>query len=312
MVTPNEPQLLELTVAEADAGLRVEQLVARALDVSRAEARNLCGAGWVLLDGRRVAKGARVVPGAVLRLELEHWFRNVPPEPEAPLDVQLERPDLVVVAKPAGIPTVPLAAGERGTLAGALVARYPEMQRVGYSAREPGVVHRLDTNTSGLVLAARSSARFKELVGVLQRGELRKKYLAVVAERGLSDSGVIDWALAPDPRRSGRVKVAERGEGYARPSTTLFRVRERGPLYALVELDASLAFRHQIRVHLATLGHPIVGDTLYAGPQDARLRVGHALHASYLAWTGGEGPAFEVEQAPPPAFITLVRDAPRD
>ena len=229
-----------------------------------------------------------------------------PAEPELELDVRLERPDLVVVAKPAGMPTVPLAPGERGTLAGALVARYPEMRAFGYRAREPGVVHRLDTLTSGLVVAARTRSAFDELVQALKLGELQKRYLALVHGEGLPPAGSIDLPLAPDHKDGSRVRVVDLKARYAHPAITYFRVLEQGSGLALLELDAGPAFRHQIRAHLAASGYPIVGDRQYGGEQHPGLPGRHALHASYVAWAGDGARNFEVATEVPAEFRALL------
>lgn len=309
MVTEAEPRVVSFRLDATADGQRVDRLVAELLPTTRAEARELCAAGAVRLDGRRVRKGARARAGATLEIHLEAGPLVVP-EPELPLDVRLERADLVVVSKPAGMPTVPLTRGERGTLAGALLARYPEMLGVGHGPREPGVVHRLDTQTSGLIVAARDPETFERLVDGLRRGLLKKRYLAVVAGHGLPDAGHIDRPLCPDPREYGRVMVAGEDAPYQHPARTTYRVVARGPRFALVELEAPRAFRHQIRVHLAAIGHPIAGDRLYGGPAAPALGERHALHASYVAWAGDRTATFTVEDDAPNVFRELVGGAP--
>jgi 23S rRNA pseudouridine1911/1915/1917 synthase len=288
-----------------DAGARVEQVLMHALRCTRGEARALCEQGRVTLDGRRARKGDRAVAGAEISVSMpDAWLVA---EPETALDVVLERPDLVVVSKPAGMPSAPLSPGEGGTLVNALIARYPEMCALGWSQREPGLVHRLDTHTSGLLLAARTPEAFQLLVAALRAGRLEKRYAAVVPSQGLADEGTIDAALHPDPSRSGRVSAKSDAEGYRREARTSFRVLERGPRWALVEAHASRAFRHQVRVHLASIGHPICGDALYGGESDPRLGAHHALHASFI---GCEVPGllpFRVELPPPAVFFELLQ-----
>jgi 23S rRNA pseudouridine1911/1915/1917 synthase len=207
------------------------------------------------------------------------------------------------------MPTVPLARGERGTLAGALLARYPEMRGVGHKPREPGVLHRLDTRTSGLVVAARDTSTFERLLAGLNRGALVKKYLAVCEQAGLDASGVVDLPLCPDPDNYGRVIVAPPGTSYRQECVTRYRVLDSGPRFALVELDVSRAFRHQIRVHLAAIGHAIVGDREYGGADAPELGPRHALHASYVAWAGDLTATFAVDSPAPRVFRELVRGA---
>jgi 23S rRNA pseudouridine1911/1915/1917 synthase len=275
---------IELTVPAEKAGSRVERFVIDLLECTRSEARSLCARGDVSLNGRRAAKGDRTSTGDRIRVRVPASW--VVAEPTEPLDVRLERSDLVIVSKSAGVPSAPLTPGERGTLANALVARYPEMRDFGYAPREPGLVHRLDTQTSGLLLAARNAQTFDALVKALQAGALHKRYLAVVLEKNLPDSGSIEASLEPDPERRGRVMLARDDAPYHRFCVTRYRVAARGPRFALVELDASPAFRHQVRAHLASIGHPIAGDALYGGEPVPALAARHALHASFLAYDG--------------------------
>jgi 23S rRNA pseudouridine1911/1915/1917 synthase len=227
----------------------------------------------------------------------------------------LERAEFVVVNKPAGMPTAPLATRERGTLCGALLARYPEMQGVGYRVREPGIVHRLDTQTSGLVLAARNADVFTRMSQALEREELKKRYLAVVSAAGLAESGEISRALAPDPAHPERVRVLEEGErasersGYARHKITRYRLERIAGNRALIELSVGSAFRHQIRAHLAAIGHPIAGDAVYGGEPVPSLGARHALHASELSWTGSASmPSFTVHEPLPPDLAALLEE----
>jgi 23S rRNA pseudouridine1911/1915/1917 synthase len=292
-------------LGDSDRPLRLDQFVARVLGIGRKRAREMCDRGEVRVDGRVCGKAAVLGKATIVEL-VEPEAESPLGEPELALDVRLEHPELVVVCKPAGMPTVPLRAGERGTLVGALLARYPEMRGFGYRAREPGVVHRLDTLTSGLVVAARNASAFDALVLALKRGELKKRYLAVVRDMALPDSGSIERALAPDPRDASRVRVAGPDSTYAREARTSFQVLERSAGRALLEVDAGPAFRHQVRAHLAALGHPIVGDVTYGGELDARIAGRHALHASYVAWAGDAARSFEVSTGTPAEFRALL------
>ena len=303
------PRLIELEARDADRGSRLDKFLAQHVaEVGRHKAAELCALGRVRIDGQRAKKSALVHAGAKITLEIDEPA-ELEPEPELPLDVRLERAELVVVNKPAGMPTAPLATAERGTLCGALLARYPEMQGVGYRAREPGIVHRLDTQTSGLVLAARSAAAFTLLHQALEREELRKLYLAVVSAAGLAESGEISRALAPDPAHPERVRVLEESDrsGYARHKITRYRLKRVAGERALIELEVGSAFRHQIRAHLAAIGHPIAGDAVYGGEPLPGLGARHALHASQLSWGGApDVPGFTVYEPLAPDLAALL------
>ena len=300
---------VELEASDKDRGQRLDKfLTAHIPGLGRQRAAALCERGHVRIDGHRARKSAVLSPGAKITVDLE-GPAALQGEPELPLAVRLERPDLVVVNKLAGMPTAPLDHRERGSLCGALLGRYPEMEGVGYRSREPGIVHRLDTQTSGLVVAARSADAFARLTRALELGQLHKRYLAVVLAAGLPDSGEIQRALAPDPAHRERVRVVDPNEreGYARHKVTRFRVQQIGAGRALVELEVGSAFRHQIRAHLASIGHPIAGDAVYGGEPVPELGARHALHASQISWAGdGTLEGFHVEEPLPPELTRLL------
>ena len=303
---------IELEALTADGGSRLDKFLTRHVaGMGRHKAALLCESGRVRVDGRRAKKSSVLDPGAKITVELDDEPEALAPEPELPLDLRLERAEFVVVNKPPGMPTAPLSTAERGTLCGALLARYPEMQGVGHRAREPGIVHRLDTQTSGLVLAARSEQAFTRLSQALEREELKKRYLAVVSAAGLAESGEISRALAPDPAHPERVRVLEEADqsGYARHKITRYRVQRVAGARALIELVVGSAFRHQIRAHLAAIGHPIAGDTVYGGEALPALGARHALHASQLSWEGSASqPGFTVYEPLPPDLASLLEE----
>ncbi len=300
---------VELFARESDDGNRLDKFLSqRVAGMGRQRAAELCALGRVRVDGHRAKKSAVLHAGAKITVELDEPA-SLEPEPELPLDLRLERAELVIVNKPAGMPTAPLTTAERGTLCGALLARYPEMEGVGYREREPGIVHRLDTQTSGLVLAARSAEVFAQLQQALASEELKKQYLAIVSAAGLAESGEISRALAPDPTRPERVRVLEASDesGYARRKLTRYRLKRIAGDRALIELSVGSAFRHQIRAHLAAIGHPIAGDAVYGGERVPTLGARHALHASQLSWTGAARvPGFTVDEPLPPELAALL------
>jgi 23S rRNA pseudouridine1911/1915/1917 synthase len=297
-----------LIAAPEDAGTRLDKFLVQCCpELGRRAAADFIERGLVRVGGRRALKSQRLSAGDAVTLPLE--VAEAPAaEPELPLDVRLEREDLVVVDKPAGQPSAPLSASERGSLAGALLARYPEMKGIGYRAREPGLIHRLDTRTSGLVVAARSAVAFEVLRAALEAHRLDKRYLAIVEAAGLPDECVIELPLMPG--KAGRVAVAPHAGGAgARPCVSRVRTLARRGRFALVEVEASRAFRHQVRVHLAASGWPIAGDLDYGGALRPELSGRHALHASQVAWAGDERvPAFAVA-SPLPDDLAAFLDA---
>jgi 23S rRNA pseudouridine1911/1915/1917 synthase len=226
--------------------------------------------------------------------------------------VLFESADFVIVDKPAGLPTAPLSRTGGPSLAAALLARYPEMAGVGFREREPGLVHRLDTETSGVVLAARHGAAFDAARAAFESHGFEKRYLAVTG-KGLVGSGTIETLLGPDRAEPRKVRVfPEPPDGYAKPCVTRYRVLESGEAFTLVELTVARAFRHQIRAHLGHVGFPIAGDAVYEGPPAPGLGSRHALHGSYIAWAGDALRAgFRAEAALPAELRALVDGSAR-
>lgn len=302
LVTPElDGERLDKAAAKLASGLSVAR-VKRAIDD-----------GHVRVDGRRRAKGAPVVAGeriTIAREEVAAPDAPVTPDPDAPLDIRFESPTVLVVDKPAGQPTTPLRGGERGTLANALVGHHPELVGVGYGPREPGVLHRLDTNTSGLVIVARTAAAFSTLRAALQDGRIRKKYVLVCKSEGLADEGTIAHPIANHPKDQRRVLACVHPRDVMRnaprQASTRYRVLRRGAEHALVEAVVERALRHQIRVHFASIGHPLVGDALYGSTETVDGKR-HALHASFVGFEGeGAVSAFAVESPTPLALTSLV------
>ena len=302
-----------MTVSSDQAGTRLDRLLAQAAPwLGRRAVRAVFeqrAARLVRGDRTRTAAaGERAVAGDLLKARLPALSSAAQPEPAGAVRVRLERPDLVVVDKPAGQATAPLLPGEVGTLANALVARYPEMAGVGLSLREPGLLHRLDAGTSGLLVAARSQAAFQQLRAHLVAGALDKRYQLVCAEADLADEGDVDLPLTASRSDRRRTCVWEEGRGGARHAAlTSWRVLRREGDRALVEVRVSRGFRHQIRAHFASIGRPLVGDVLYGGAPVAGLER-HALHASRLAFEGDAViAAFDVTSELPPDLERLLR-----
>lgn len=276
---------LELVVEADEAGLRLDVVLVRRLPaLSRARAKEMLEAGEVRLNGRPCRKGARLTPGDRISLSREPEPSEFAARPDTALVLPVVYEDdwLVVIDKPAGVPSHPLRAQEIGTVASALVHRYPEMAGVGYRPREPGILHRLDTGTSGLMLAARDDLTFQALQRMLQAGQIEKHYVAIV--HGTPVTGPIERAIGAHPSDPRRVRAFPEGreDRGARPARTdVLSVRPLGRGLSEVEVKAGAAARHQVRVHLSAVGTPLVGDELYGAPASTLGR--HVLHASRLS-----------------------------
>jgi 23S rRNA pseudouridine1911/1915/1917 synthase len=225
--------------------------------------------GRILCNGRPARKGSILREGDRLDLVIPAGpvEEGVVPEPDLELTVLWEDPLLAAVDKAPGMPTHPLRRGETGTVANGLIARYPEMQGIGFSRREPGLLHRLDRDTSGVLLAARTSSAFERLRAEFAQGRVVKDYLAVVHGRPESQ-GVVTQPVGTRGRRAKRVQVvrdrsAACGLRACSSAETRFRVLRYYRDFAFVRLRMTTGARHQLRAHMAFLGHPVVGDLVY-------------------------------------------------
>ena len=256
----DEPLRFTVTAADAD---RLDRVIARRFPgASRRRVMALIEDGGVKIGGRRGKKGERVAAGAeitVLRPPADDAALAATPDPEAEARLAWLHVDAarVVVGKPAGMPSQPLTAGERGTAAGGIVARYPECASASTDARDGGLVHRLDIGTSGVLIAARGRAAWDALRAEFGRGAVAKTYLALCEAPPVSRE-----CDAPLVQRGPRV-VVDHAEGL--PAHTRWDVIARAGERALVRCHASTGRMHQVRAHLATCGAPIVGDVRYGG-----------------------------------------------
>ncbi len=257
--------------------MRVDLAIAEHFELSRAHAKRAIEAEAVTRNGRPVRKALILRAGMVLDVALETANQRAEPDPDMRLTVRFEDDAFVIVDKPAGIPSHPLRPGELGCAANMLLARYPEMGEIGYSSREPGLVNRLDNDTSGLLIAARTHAAFDQLGDDLRKGRIEKTYFALIS-RAISAPRVVDFPLAPSPKSSRRVEISA-AEGAHRALTEIASISARGRFF-VVEARASHAYRHQLRVHLAALDAPIVGDSLYGGELLIDGPPHHFLHAA--------------------------------
>lgn len=289
-------------VPEEFAGQRLDWVVARLTGMSRSEAKAVTASGSVLVNGTPGGPPDRVPAGARIEFPRPSPAPDLRPE-EVPFDVRYEDDLVAVVDKPSGIVTHPGAGVSAATLAAGLIHRWPELEGVGEPGRW-GLVHRLDRDTSGLVLVAKTPAAFDSLRGALAAHTIRREYEALARGRFDFSAGTIDAPVGPDPRDPTRRWVEPGGK----PARTNYRVVaawEDPPVTRLmVSLDTGRT--HQIRVHLASISHPLVGDPLYGRP--GLPDVGRLwLHARQLAFVHpGTGEKVEVEAPLPPVLAASL------
>jgi len=273
-----------LTVEPASAGARLDRwLSERLTELSRARLQELIRGGLVRVDGSILKAAHRLRGGERVEIEMPPpAVETLAPEP-VPLAIVYEDDDVLVVDKPAGMVVHPGAGRSGGTLAAAILAHAPATAGVG-GPRRPGIVHRLDKDTSGLLVVAKTARAYDDLVAQLAARTVSRRYLAVVHGRVRANESVIDAPIGRHPR--DRVKMAVLPAGRGKRAITRYRVLERFAHFTLLEVRLETGRTHQIRVHLASLGHPVVGDDVYGKPR-TRAPVeldGYALHAAGLAF----------------------------
>lgn len=257
---------------------------------TRGDVQRAIRKGHVTVDQKQLAKpGSILHDGQTVRVRGEAFHAPVPalvPDSSVELRILHEDPNLLVINKPAGLPVHAGVKREHPTLADALVARYPNLASVGEDPLRPGIVHRLDKDTSGVMLIARTPEMFQHLKQEFQARQVRKQYLAIVRGWMGDEEGTIKLPIIRSKRNPLRRTVARRKEG--KPAETAFHVREHFTHYTLLDVYPQTGRMHQIRVHLSHLGFPIVGDQLYGkhvkDPDLPRVRR-HLLHALSISVT---------------------------
>jgi 23S rRNA pseudouridine1911/1915/1917 synthase len=276
----NDEPVIIVTPAVLD-GERVDRAVALLTGWPRAAVQHLIETGEVLVDGHPAAKSLRLREGATVELRSEP-VPEMPPEPQATVavDVRFVDDDIIVCAKPAGLVVHPGAGHPSDTLVNGLLAQFPELAEVGDRFR-PGIVHRLDRDTSGLMVVARTQSAYDALVRALAAHEIERRYVALVWGHLASPRGVIDAPIGRSQARRTRMAVRDAGKP-ARTEYVVTGVCETPPC-SLLECRLQTGRTHQIRVHLAAIGHPVVGDATYGGARD-RVRLDRPfLHAAHLS-----------------------------
>jgi 23S rRNA pseudouridine1911/1915/1917 synthase len=290
------------TVDPGAAGERLDRWLAAHVDgISRARLQALIDDGRVRVDGVARKRAFRLAAGQTIDVEIPPPVEQALRPERIALAIVHEDDDVLVIDKPAGMVVHPGAGHADATLAAAALAHVPAIASVGGRLR-PGIVHRLDKDTSGLLVIAKTQRAYDSLTRQLAARTVKRRYVAIVHGRVSRASGVVDAPLGRDPRHRQRMAIRPAGQG--KRAVTRWRVVERFPHHTSLDVSLETGRTHQIRVHVASLGHPVVGDRVYGGK--ARPPIGFeglALHAAALSFLHPGTQAVREFTASPPMRI---------
>ncbi len=302
--------LRNFIVRPAEADRLDKFLVSHFTDQSRSRIQDLIKQGCVLVNDQEVTKTGYQLEGGV------HVTIKIPevkpsgliPE-NIPLDIVFENDDLAVINKPAGMVVHPAAGHATGTLVQAALAAIPDLQGINGEER-PGVVHRLDKQTSGLIILAKNEQAHRWLQDQFRLRKVKKVYLALVDGRPPTPTGRVEAEIARDPAHRKQMAVVSNGRG--RPATTEYNTLEQYDAHTLIEAHPLTGRTHQIRLHLAFLGCPIVGDTVYGKKRSTIEMDRHFLHAAKLSFVfPGEKEVHTFEAPLPPELEEILTNLRR-
>ncbi|GMQ93490.1 MAG: RluA family pseudouridine synthase [Acidimicrobiia bacterium] len=264
------------------AGVRVDRMIATELGLSRARAREIIDSGGATCDGVPVRPRDRLSAGTTVIIDYPDAPQELTPDEGVPFSVVHEDRDLIVVDKPIGVVVHPGSGSATGTLANGLLSRYPELEGVGQADRW-GIVHRLDRDTSGLLVVARNQISYERLVDMMRNRVVSRRYLTVVAGRFTNTTGTIDAPIGRDPMNPTRMSISGSGRNAVTHYRRLAQWTDRCATLLSVTLQTGRT--HQIRVHMRAIDAPIIGDTAY-GRRGVIGDPGRPwLHARQLAFT---------------------------
>ena len=291
-------------ILQADrAGVRVDKYIAEAVpDLSRAAVQRLMDEGRILVNGSAVKPSHRLELGDTISVLIPPPKTTEIVAETIPLDVVYEDSDIIVVNKPAGMVVHPAFGHVGGTLVNAVLAHCPDLSGVGGELR-PGIVHRLDKDTSGLIVVAKGDTALRNLQAQFKGREVRKVYLALAEGHVTPATGLIDAPIGRDPKARKKMAVVAKG---GREAQTEYQVRENYEAHTLVEAHPLTGRTHQIRIHMAFIGHPIAGDPIYGFRKQRARSPRLFLHAARLGFRLPGSGEWREFQAPLPADLAAV------
>ena len=303
----------QVKLQPATSGERLDKTLAELMpDLSRAQWQRLIKEGLVLVDGKPAKASLRLSGDELIEAQIPEPVESSLIPEDIPLDIRYEDDDLVVVNKPAGMVVHPGPGHSSGTLVNALLAHCPDLTGIGDTKR-PGIVHRLDKDTSGLILVAKNDRTLRKLQAQFKERAVSKRYIALTEGQIQPPAALIDVPIGRDPAQRKIMTVispdSPRAQSArARDAQTHYETLENYDDFSLVECTPVTGRTHQIRVHLAYIGYPIVGDKVY-GRRKQRLRIDrHFLHAAQISFKRPEDDALLTMTAELPAELQMLLD----
>ena len=298
-----------ITATPDNAGERLDKFISGNSDISRSYAAKLCEDGLVTLGSKPLAKKYKITGGEEITIELPEPEEMTAEPEDIPLDIVYEDDDVIVVNKPQGMCVHPAVGNEHGTLVNGLMYHCKGSLSAINGVIRPGIVHRIDKDTSGLLICAKNNEAHLKLSEQLKERKAMRKYIALVNGNIKEDSGTINKPIARHPIDRKKMAVVQGG----REAVTHFNVLERFGKYTLVECILETGRTHQIRVHMASIGHSIVGDPLYGIKKEKFSLNGQLLHAKTIGFIHPKtGEMMEFTSELPEHFTNIIEKLRRN
>lgn len=291
-------------VVSEKSGIRIDKYISNQLkDISRSYIQKLIDDGQVQVNGKRIKSNYKVNSNDTIRVHIPEPEKLEITAEEIKLDIVYEDEDLLVVNKPQGMVVHPAPGNYSGTLVNALINHCGDNLSAINGVIRPGIIHRIDKDTSGLLLVAKNNHSHTHLAQQIKDHSLNRKYIAIVYGNIRNGSGIIDMPIGRHPVDRKKMTVTEKN---SRNAVTHFKVLERFGNYTYIECKLETGRTHQIRVHMSHIGHPILGDPVYGPKKDKFKLNGQALHAKLLGFVHPRTKEYMEFEAGPPAYFDKI------